>query len=263
MLLTIDVGNTNVVFGCLENDKAVSVSRMATNVNDLASDYVLKMRQSFELDNVDYAHFEGAIMSSVVPQVNTAICEAVKKLTGLDCMVVGAGLKTGINIKLDDPGTLAGDLLTGAVGALSAYKPPIIVIDMGTATTIIALDKEGAYLGGAIVPGVKLSLAALCSGTSLLPSISVEAPARCIGSNTVDCMKSGVVYGAAAMLDGMIDRFRSELGEPAVVIATGGISREIIPYCKSEIVYEPDLILKGLQVIYEKNKTRFGKKSRQ
>ena len=256
MLLTIDVGNTNVVFGCLEDGKPVSVSRMATRVNDLASDYALKMRQSFELDNVDCRGFEGAIMSSVVPQVNNAICEAVKKLTGLDCMVVGAGLKTGINIKLDDPGELAADMLTGAVGALSLYKPPIIVIDMGTASTLVALDKDGAFLGGAIVPGVRLSLRALCSGTSLLPSIALDDPKKCIGTNTVDCMKSGVVYGAAAMIDGMVERMEAELGEPAVVVATGGISREIVPYCRRKVIYEPELILTGLQVIYDKNKGR-------
>lgn len=256
MLLTIDVGNTNVVLGCMENGKAVSVSRLSTNMDDLARDYALKMRQSFELDGIDHTAFDGAIMSSVVPQVNAAICEAVKKLTGLDCMVVGAGLKTGVNIKLDDPGELAADLLTGAVGALSMYKPPIIVVDMGTASTIIALDRDGAYLGGAIVPGVTLSLRALCSGTSLLPSIAVEAPGKCIGSNTVECMKSGVVFGSAAMVDGMIGRMEAELGEPAVVVATGGISGKIIPYCRHKIEYEPDLILKGLEVIYEKNKNR-------
>lgn len=256
MLLTIDVGNTNVVLGCMENGKILSVSRLSTNIDDLAGDYALRMRQSFELDDIDCTKFDGAIMSSVVPQVNAAICEAVRKLTGLDCMVVGAGIKTGVNIKLDDPGELASDLITGAVGALSLYKPPIIIVDMGTATTFAALDRDGAYLGGAIVPGVNLSLRALCSGTSLLPSIAVEAPKKCIGSNTVECMKSGVVYGSAAMIDGMIERMEEELGSPAVVVATGGISREIIPYCRHKIEYEPELLLKGLQVIYDKNKNR-------
>ena len=261
MLLTIDVGNTHVVVGCMKDGKPVSVSRMATNVNDLAGDYALKMRQSFELDHIDCRDFEGAIMSSVVPQVNNAICEAVKKLTGLDCMVVGAGLKTGINIKLDDPGELAADMLTGAVGALSLYEPPIIIIDMGTATTFVALDKDGAFLGGAITPGVQLSLSALCSGTSLLPSIGFDKPKKCIGSNTVDCMKSGVVYGAAALIDGMADRMEEELGKPAAVIATGGLAGSIVPYCRHEIIYEPDLLLTGLQVIYEKNRGRKKKQS--
>lgn len=256
MLLTIDVGNTNVVLGCVENGEVLSVNRTATNVNELANDYAVKMRQFFEYDGIDFRSFEGAILSSVVPQMNRPIIDAVKKLTGLDCMVVGAGLKTGINIKLDDPGQLAADLLTGAVGALALYSPPIIIVDMGTATTVMAIDCEGAFLGGAIIPGVNISLSALISGTSLLPSISVEAPSRCIGRNTVDCMKSGSVYGAAAMIDGMIHRMEDELGKPVTVVATGGLSRTVIPYCRREIHYEPDLLLKGLEVIYEKNKKR-------
>ena len=173
MILTIDVGNTNVVLGCVENGAVVSRSRLATNTSDLPNDYVLKMRQSFALDGVDYTHFEGAIMASVVPQVNRAIRSAVRKLTGLECMIVGAGIKTGVNVKIDDPGTLAGDLITGAVGAVSLYEPPIIIVDMGTATTIVAIDKDGAYIGGAIVPGVNLSFEALSQGTSLLPNISI------------------------------------------------------------------------------------------
>lgn len=124
MILTIDVGNTNVVIGCVENGEVKSVCRLATNLNDLSSDYALKMRQSFEFDGIDYKNFSGAILSSVVPQLNRAIRSAVKKVTGLDCMVVGAGLKTGVNVKIDDPGTLAGDLITGAVGALAMFKPP-------------------------------------------------------------------------------------------------------------------------------------------
>lgn len=253
MILTIDVGNTNVVLGCVEDGVVKSISRMATNQNDLTNDYALKMRQSFDFDGIDYKNFEGAILSSVVPQVNRAIKSAVKKLTGLDCMVVGAGLKTGVNVRIDDPGTVAGDLITGAVGAVALYEPPLIVVDMGTATTMVAVDKDGAYIGGAIAPGVGLSYSALSAGTSLLPNISIEAPKKCIGTNTVDCMKSGAVFGAAAMLDGMIARMEEELGESVTVVATGGISGCIVPYCKREIKHEPDLLLKGLAILYQKN----------
>lgn len=257
MILTIDVGNTNVVLGCVENGKIVGTSRMATNRNDLSNDYAFKMRQCFELDNIDTDKIEGVIMSSVVPPVTEAIKTAIKKLLGLNCMVVGAGLKTGINIKIDDPGTLASDLLTGAVGAVAKYKPPIVIVDMGTATTVVAIDKESSFCGGAIIPGVKLSFSALSSGTSLLPAISIEeAPKKVISTNTVDCMKSGAIFGAAAMVDGMIDRMEEELGEPVTVVATGGIAEHIIPYCKRKIEYEPDLLLNGLAIIYEKNKKR-------
>ncbi len=253
MILTIDVGNTNVVLGCVEDGVVVSRSRLATNTSDLPNDYAMKMRQSFAFDSIDYHEFEGAILSSVVPQVNRAIRSAVRKLTGLECIIVGAGIKTGVNVKIDDPGTLAGDLITGTVGALSMYKPPIIIVDMGTATTIVAVDKDGAYIGGAIVPGVNLSFEALSQGTSLLPNISIEAPRKCIATNTVDSMKSGAVFGTAAMIDGMIERMEAELGQPATVIATGGLSGGIIPYCKHEIKHEPDLLLKGLAILYQKN----------
>ncbi len=256
MILTIDVGNTNVVMGCVENGDVKSVCRLATNLNDLSSDYAMKMRQSFEFDGIDYKNFSGAILSSVVPQLNRAIRTAVKKVTGLDCMVVGAGLKTGVNIKLDDPGQLAGDLITGAVGALALYKPPLVVVDMGTATTIVAIDSEGSYLGGAIIPGIKLSYSALSSGTSLLPNIAIEAPKKCIGTNTVDSMKSGAVYGTAALVDGMIDRMETELGEPVTVVATGGLAGTVVPYCRRRIEYEPALLLKGLAILYEKNAKR-------
>ena len=256
MILTIDVGNTNVVMGCVENGDVKSVCRLATNLNDLSSDYAMKMRQSFEYDGIDYKNFSGAILSSVVPQLNRAIKTAVKKVTGLDCMVVGAGLKTGVNIKLDDPGQLAGDLITGAVGALALYKPPLVVVDMGTATTIVAIDSEGSYLGGAIIPGIKLSYSALSSGTSLLPNIAIEAPKKCIGTNTVDSMKSGAVYGTAALVDGMIDRMETELGEPVTVVATGGLAGTVVPYCRRKIEYEPALLLKGLAILYEKNAKR-------
>lgn len=253
MILTVDVGNTNVVLGCVENGEVISRSRLATKPSDLPNDYALKMRQSFEFDGVDYTKFEGAILSSVVPQVNRAIRAAVRKLTGLECVMVGAGIKTGVNVKIDDPGTLAGDLITGAVGALSIYEPPLIIIDMGTATTMVVADKDGAYIGGAIIPGVNLSYDALSQGTSLLPSISIEAPKKCIATNTVDSMKSGAVFGTAAMLDGMIDRMEEELGQSATIVATGGLSGSVIKYCRHEIMHEPDLLLKGLAILYQKN----------
>lgn len=255
MLLAIDVGNTNVVLACIENGKIFSMSRLATNRNDLASDYALKIRQSFELDGVDTEKIEGAIISSVVPPVTEAIKAAVKKLLGIDCLVVGSGIKTGINIKIDDPGTAGCDLVTGAVGALAKYAPPIIIIDMGTATTMFALDKNGAFIGGSIAPGVKLSYSALSSGTSLLPVISInEAPRKVISTNTVDCMKSGAIFGTAAMVDGMIDRMEEELGGDVTAVATGGIAGHIIPYCRKKIEFEPNLLLDGLEIIYNKNK---------
>ena len=257
MILTIDVGNTNVVLGCVENGQVIRTTRISTNRNDLANDYALKIRQCFELDGIDTTDIEGAIMSSVVPPVTEAIKGAIKKLLGINCLVVGAGVKTGLDIKIDDPGTAGCDLITGSVGALAKYKPPLIIIDMGTATTVIAVDKNSAFRGGAILPGVKLSYSALSSGASLLPVISIkEAPKKVISTNTVDCMKSGAIFGTAAMVDGMIERMEEELGEPVTAVATGGIAGHIIPYCKRKIEYEPNLLLHGLEIIYKKNKKR-------
>ena len=203
---------------------------------------------------IDSRGFEGAIISSVVPSVTEALKEAVKKLTGLDCMVVGPGMRTGMNVRIDDPGTLAGDLVVGSVAAMNFYGSPAIVLDMGTATTMVVIDQNRCYRGGAILPGVKLSYAALAAGTSLLPDISIAPPKKCIATNTVDSMRSGAVFGTAAMLDGMIDRMEAELGYPCTVIATGGLASSITPYCKRKIICDDDLLLKGLWYLYQKNK---------
>ena len=169
-------------------------------------------------------------------------------------MVVGPGIRSDLTVRLDDPATLASDLLVAAVGALDVYEPPLILIDMGTATTVTVLDGEGAFRGGAIIPGVQLSLSALASHTSLLPAISLDAPPHAIGTNTVDCMKSGSILGAALLLDGMIDRMEAELGQKATVVATGGLARCIVPICTHEILLNEDLLLYGLAVLYEKNR---------
>ncbi|MCF0138078.1 MAG: type III pantothenate kinase [Oscillospiraceae bacterium] len=253
MILTVDIGNTNIVFGCVEDGRVIAKGRIATNRSDLTNDYYLRLRQMFEIEDIDYRMIEGAIISSVVPQIVPLIKGAVKKLMGIDCMVVGMGIKTGMNIKIDDPGTLGADLITTAVGAVSKYSKPLVIVDMGTATTMIAVDGDGAFIGGSIIPGVKLGYRALSSGTSLLPEISIESPKRCIGTNTVDCMTSGAVFGAAAMIDGMLERMEEEIGQPVTAIATGGIARHIVPYCKRSLAYDPDLIHTGLEIIYNKN----------
>lgn len=200
-----------------------------------------------------------AILSNVVWPLTSTLCRAVKLLTGLDTLVVGKGLKTGLDIRLDDPGQIGADLVVGAVAALHLHRPPLIVIDMGTATTISAVDAQGRFAGGVIVPGLRLSMESLSGNTSQLPRVSLDAPAKCIGTNTVACMQSGAIYGSAALLDGMIERMETELGAPAAVIATGGLAGCVTPFCRREIRYEPDLLLIGLAVLWEKN--RSGKKS--
>lgn len=253
MILAVDVGNTNIVLGCIENGEIVNIVRIQTNISQTADEYAIKLKDILEIYGVDPCSFEGAIMSSVVPPVTGRLQRAIKFVTGLDCLMVGPGMKTGMNLRIDDPGTLAGDIVVGSVAAMNCYGTPCIVIDMGTATTIIAVDSNSCYLGGAIIPGVKLSYAALSSGTSLLPDISITAPKKCIATNTVDSMRSGAVFGTAGMIDSMIDRMEAELGEKCKLVATGGIAQFVTPYCRHEILCDNDLLLKGLWILYKKN----------
>ena len=192
MILAIDVGNTNIVLGCIEDGEILHIVRLHTDANQTDAEYAVKLKQLLDLYGVDASAFEGAIYSSVVPPINRAMLAAVKAVTGIDCMVVGPGIKTGLNLRVDDPGTVASDLVVGAVAAIQCYGAPALVMDLGTATTITVIDRDNGFRGGAIMPGVKLGMAALASGTSLLPDISITAPKKVIGTNTVDCMRSGL-----------------------------------------------------------------------
>ena len=254
MILAIDVGNTNIVIGCIDGGKIVSVVRIHTDTRETEAEYTIKLKEIIYAYGIDLKSIDGAILSSVVPPVTEAIRRAVRQLTGLDCMVVGPGVRTGMNVRVDDPGTVAGDLIVGGVAAMHYYGTPAIVLDLGTATTATVIDRNGCFSGGAIMPGVKLSYGALAAGTSLLPEISITPPKKCIATNTVDCMRSGAVFGTAAMIDGLIDRMEEELGMKCTVVATGGLASSIVPCCRHEIVCDDDLLLKGMWYLYEKNK---------
>lgn len=254
MILAVDVGNTNIVLGTIDNGEIGTIVRIHTEPDDTAAEYGIKIRQLLDYYGIDARAFDGAIISSVVPSVTDAIRTAVGHLTGLNCFVVGPGMKTGMNVRIDDPGTLAGDLVVGSVAAIACYGYPAIILDLSTATTMVVVDKNACYRGGAIIPGVRLGLQALAAGTSLLPDISVEKPKKVIATNTVDAMRSGAVFATASMLDGMIERMEEELGYSCQVIATGGLAHIITPYCKKKIVCDDDLLMKGLWVLYEKNK---------
>ena len=255
MLLAIDIGNSNVVIGCLnENSETVKQFRMVTDLKKTDDEYASGMKTILEHYGVDCASFEGAIICSVVPPLTEIFRNAVKEITGLTALVVGSGIKTGLNIMIENPASLGSDIVAVSVGAMAAYPLPVIVLDMGTATTITVVDKGNKYLGGAIVPGVALSLGALAAGTSLLQNVQVEAPPKCICTTTTQSMQSGGVCGHAAMIDGMIERFEQELGCRASVVATGGSAAKIIPHCKRHVVYDEDLLMKGLDIIYKKNR---------
>ena len=259
MILAIDIGNTNIVLGCIEDKTILKEVRLATDLLKTSDQYCVELKSMLDLLEISVSGIEGVIISSVVPPVLNSFKTAIIKLTGITPLVVGPGIKTGLNILLDNPALAGGDLIVGAVAALNDYKPPLLIIDMGTATTITAIDSHGSFLGGSIFPGVKISAEALSGRTAQLPAISLEAPKKAIGRNTVDCMRSGLIMGTAAMLDGMIDRMEEELGEPATVVATGGIARFIIPMCKRKMIYDKDLLLKGLRILYENNKKYRGR----
>jgi type III pantothenate kinase len=254
MLLAIDVGNSNITLGAFSGEELKFVARMATDKLKTGDQYAIELRDLIDLYGVTTSDFSGAIISSVVPILGSALKDAVRKLTGFSPLILGPGIKSGLNIKIDNPAQLGADLVACAVAAVSLYSFPQIIFDLGTATTVTVIDKKGNFIGGTISAGIAVSLDALVSRTAQLPQISIEAPANIIGKNTVECMKSGLVFGAAAMLDGLAERIEVELGEPATLIATGGLAAEIVPNCKRKIIYSDNLILLGLKIIYEKNR---------
>ncbi len=256
MILTIDIGNSNIVLGGVEGQDIVFEARLRTEATKTSDQYSVDLKILLDVYGVKTESIEGAIISSVVPQVLNSLQTAIKKLTGLNCLVVGPGLKTGLNILLENPAQTGADLVVADVAALREHKPPLIVIDMGTATTMSVLDKNGAHIGGCIIPGVKISMDALTQRTALLPGLQLDQPKRAIGRNTVDAMRSGIMLGAASMIDGMIERMEQELGCKTTVIATGGIAKFIIPLCKTPIIYEKDLIIKGLAALYRDNRRK-------
>ena len=253
MVLAIDIGNTHIVLGCVEGEKIIFRERMSTNPNATRLEVASMIKTAFDMYRVDYNKIDGAIISSVVPSVTKNVKGAIEKFAKIKTLVVEPGIKTGISIKIDNPAQLGSDLLVSAVAGVAEYKTPLIIIDMGTATTVSVVNKNKEYIGGAILPGVGISHDALVNRTSKLQSIALDEPKKVIGTNTVDCIQSGLMYGNAGALDGLIDRFNEEMGEKCTVVATGGLSRIVVPLCRNEIIIDEDMLLKGLMLIYEKN----------
>jgi len=256
MILTVDIGNTNIVLGGVKEDEIVFEARLRTDATKTSDEYCVDLKSLLDVYRVEPASIEGAIIGSVVPQVLNSFQTAIKKLTGKQSLVVGPGLKTGLNIKVENPSQTGADLVVGCAAALREHKPPLIVVDMGTATTMVVLDKTGAMIGGCICPGVKISMDALTERTALLPGLQLDQPKNAIGKNTIECMRSGIMLGNACMLDGMIARMEEELGEKTTVVATGGIAKFVIPMCRTPIIYDKDLLIKGLAALYRDNKRR-------
>lgn len=256
MVLAIDVGNTNIVIGCLEGNDIVFYERISTDTARTELEYATTIKVMFELYNVNRTEVEGCIISSVVPHVNKTLQLAIEKLFNLDCMIVGPGVKTGLNIMMENPAQVGADLIVNAVAGLQRYGAPLTIVDLGTATTVSVLDQNKNYIGGMIMPGVNVSLESLVNSTSQLPNISLDMPKRILGKNTIEGMKSGIIYGQAAAIDGIIDRINEELGADIPVVATGGLSSHIIPICKHDVTIDNELTLYGLGLIYEKNQAK-------
>ena len=254
MVLAIDIGNTNIVIGCFEGDRILFVERVATNHRATDLEYASIIRTALHIHGRESSLIDGAIISSVVPALTGTVRRAIEKYAGVGVIVVGPGIKTGLSIRTDDPAELGADLVVDAVAGVNNYRVPQIIIDMGTATTFSVIDKNKNYAGTLITTGMSISSEALSASTSQLPRVGFEKPSAVIGKNTVDSMRAGIMYSNAAAIDGICDRIEEELGEKCTVIATGGLSSVVTSLCKRSIILDETLMLKGLMLIYNKNK---------
>ncbi len=254
MILAIDIGNTNIVLGCMEEGKCIFVERLSTVRTKTELEYAIDIKNVLDIYHIKRSELKGGIISSVVPQITTVVKLAVEKILGGEVLVVGAGIKTGLNIRIDNPAQLGSDLVVDSVAAIAEYPAPMLVFDMGTANTVCVIDKNKNYIGGMIYPGIGVSLDSLTANASQLGGIGIEAPGHIIGKNTVECMKSGVIYSSAAAIDGIIDRLVEEMTGDVTVIATGGLAKKIVPFCRRKIILDDNLLLKGLEIIYRKNR---------
>ena len=253
MILTIDIGNSNIVFGVQAQNNLIFSSRIKTDSLRTETEHAVLLSNILALHNIKAEALTGAAISSVVPTLTSVMREAIQIMSDIPVLVVGPGIKTGLNIRIDDPGALAADLCCTAVGAMIKYPLPAIIIDLGTATKITVVDAQKAYIGGAIAPGVMLSLGALAKSAALLPTVGLSSELKVICTETVDAMMSGSILGTACMLDGMIDRFTEVLGEVKTIVACGGLAKAVIPHCRHNIIIDSNLLLDGLLNIYQKN----------
>lgn len=254
MILTVDVGNSEIAFGGFVGNKLAFAAHLTTNPRETEDEYSMKIDGALRLHRIDCSAINGVIISSVVPQLNRVLKGAMKQLFDVEPLVVGPGIKTGLAIRCDNPSSVGADLICACVAAQSLYGSPCLIVDIGTATKMMVVDHTGAFIGVSIIPGVQMGLEGLANGTAQLPNIDLGAPQSIIAKNTVDCMRSGVIFGHACMVDGMIDRIREEIGAELPVYVTGGLASLIVPHCRHEMHLDKLLVLKGLHLIYQKNK---------
>ncbi|MBR0280751.1 MAG: type III pantothenate kinase [Oscillibacter sp.] len=256
MLLAIDVGNSTTSVGLFRARRELCfLAALHTDSRKTADQISVDLMNLFTLYGYSHTDVTGAILCSVVPPLNFMMEKALTRLLGHAPMVVGPGIRTGLNIRLPVQNQMGADIVADAVAALERFQPPIITIDMGTATTIGVITAGRTYEGGLLLPGVGVSLEALSHSAAQLPDISIQHPKSLIGRSTEDCMRSGIVYGTACTLDGLIDRIREEFnGQTVTVVATGGNAPVIVRYCRNPIVYDKYLLMDGLWTLYQKNR---------
>lgn len=254
MILAVDIGNTNITLGGFERDELAFVSTVSTSSPKTSDEFAICLLNALSLHGVDKDTVNGVIVSSVVPPINTALKKAIEKVFDIEPIFVGPGIKSGISIQCDIPSSVGSDLIASSVAVHTIYGSPALIVDIGTATKMTVLNHNGAFIGTSIIPGVLMGLNALADTTAQLPKISLDLPKKVIAKNTADCMRSGVLFGNASLIDGMIDRINEEFGEGLKVYATGGAATTVIPLCKHDITVDEHLVLKGLNIMYHKNK---------
>lgn len=253
MILAIDMGNSNIKIGVVSENKIIE-ERVTTSIDKTSMEYAMDILAVLDFHGIEKGDLEGAVISSVVPPLTGVISSAVRKVLGKTPLLVSHKLKMDISLeRMLYPEKVGADLIVGAQAAWSGFKAPVIIINMGTATTITVVNGAGRYLGGAILPGLRVSLNSLSTKTAQLPSISLEPPGKAIANNTVDSMRSGILYGNAGQIDGIIDRMEEELGESCSIVATGGLAGFVVPLCRHDIVLDKKLLMRGLWELYKLN----------
>ncbi|MBS3901638.1 MAG: type III pantothenate kinase [Dethiobacter sp.] len=254
MLLAVDVGNTNIVLGVYQGRELKVSWRISTNREQTGDEYGIIFKNLFAQAGIDDSQLSGMIVSSVVPPLMFSLEEMAKRYFRFDPLVVGPGMKTGLNIKIDNPREVGADRIVNAVAGIELYGGPLIIVDFGTATTFDAISRNGEYLGGAIAPGISISTEALFQRAAKLPRVELIKPKRVIGRDTISSMQSGIIYGFIGQVDGVVKRMTQEFPEKPKVVATGGLAALLVADSETLEIVNPLLTLEGLLIIYERNK---------
>ena len=253
MILSIDIGNSNINIGAYCDGGLLFLTHIVSEAGKTEVEYAVLLHHILHLHRLSEQNLKGAVISSVVPQLSPVLKAAVQLTSPVPVMQIGPGVKTGLNIRIDNPAQLGADIVAAAVGAFEKYPLPVIIVDFGTATKISIVDRSRSFIGGSIMPGVRVSLDALSNRAAQLPHISLEPPAPVIGTNTIDCMKSGVLLGSASMIDGMIERYEEKAGPAASIVATGESVDAVAPFCRHKLLVDKTLRLDGLYAVWKKN----------